>query len=334
MKNHWPPIVNIIQTPSTRKGFLILLTWCYSHKNSSQNWVCKTPVQRVASGNLVREILPHHPVLPGPWEVPHTRPLPPVWPWPTLHTHLHHLSMGSPVCQYTSLPAPRLKWLQLQNQVNRKVSDVLGMGITSHKRQLWVCMWKWPSSLFFGYPLLFHLEITTNDKAREVSREVYGWERISEWFANSTRTPQDVTIAFDPLPKTRAVNPPDSFLHRRKKNPLSKLFSKLRLSKTCHIILNLLSPGHGIWFHRVQLWKKNMQIFLAVRLCFSPLPQERARAPLFWVKAQGKLPSVVRVPAGRKETGVWQTCLTHLFGQATIPNHISCTTGVSFVHIK
>ena len=203
--------------PKHHNCFLILLTLCYSHKNSSQNWVCKTLVQRVASGNLVKEILPHHPVLPGPWEVPHTRPLPSVWPWPTLHIHLHHLSMGSPVCQYTSLPAPRLKWLQLQNQVNMNVSDVLGMGIRSHKRQLWVCMWKWPSSLFFGYPLLFHLEITTNDKAREVSREVYGCERISEWFANSTRTPQDVTLAFVPLPKNQGNQSTRQLPTQRKK---------------------------------------------------------------------------------------------------------------------
>ena len=53
--------------------FLILLTLSYFHKNSSQNWICKTLVQRVASGNLVREILPQHPVLPGPWKgPPHT----------------------------------------------------------------------------------------------------------------------------------------------------------------------------------------------------------------------------------------------------------------------
>ena len=136
--------------------------------------------------------------------------------------------------------------------------------------------------LFFLDILLFHLEITTNDKAREVSREVYGCERISEWFANSTRTPQDVTLAFVPLPKNQGNQSTRQLpTQKEKKNPFSKLFSKLRLSKTCHIILNLLSPGHGIWFHRVQLWKKNMQIFLAVRLCFSPLPQERARAPLF-----------------------------------------------------
>lgn len=58
--------------------------------------------------------------------------------------------------------------------------------------------------------------------------------------------PKTSPLPLFPSPKTRAINPPDSFLDRRKKNPFSKLLSKLQVSKTCQIILNLLSSGHGI----------------------------------------------------------------------------------------
>lgn len=47
------------------------------------------------------------------------------------------------------------------------------------------------------------------------------------------------------FPRARAINPSDSFLYKKKKNPFPKLVSKLQLFKTCPIILNLCSPSDG-----------------------------------------------------------------------------------------